>query len=179
MSTRDELSKEIDQIEQVLWVGIGCKRGTSWQLIDRAIEEIFRENQLFPSAIAGIATIDTKASEVGLVEFCRLRNLPLKIFCAEILRSICVPNPAIITNQKVGTPSVAEAAAIIAASQLTSLTVFPFTSIEALRVKFLVPKRIFHLQGQPGAVTLAVAQASNMSKPNFPNFSSQQLSINS
>lgn len=159
MSNPDSLSKEIQQIQQVLWVGIGCKRGTSWELIDLAIEQVFRENQLFTSAIAGIATIDTKASEVGLVKLCRLRNLPLKTFSAEILSSVCVPNPATITDDKVGTPSVAEAAAILAASQLTSLTVFPFTNIEELPVKFLVPKQIFQIQRQPGAVTLAVAQA--------------------
>ncbi|MEH1844737.1 MAG: cobalamin biosynthesis protein [Nostoc sp.] len=162
MSNPDELNEEIDQVQPILWVGIGCKRGTSWQLIDRAIEQIFREHQLFQSAIAGIATIDTKASEVGLVELCRLRGLPLKTFSAQILCSVCVPNPTTITDHKVGTPSVAEAAAILAAAQLTSLTVFPFTSIEKLRLRFLVPKRIFQVQGQPGAVTLAVAQASNM-----------------
>lgn len=159
MLNPDSLSKEIQQIQQVLWVGIGCKRGTSWELIDWAIEQVFRENQLFSSAIAGIATIDTKASEVGLVKLCRFRNLPLKTFSAEMLRSVCVHNPATITDDKVGTPSVAEAAAILAASQLTSLTVFPFTNIEELRVKFLVPKQIFKMQGQLGAVTLAVAQA--------------------
>ncbi|MEH2049857.1 cobalamin biosynthesis protein [Nostoc sp.] len=148
-------------MQQVLWIGIGCKRGTSWQLIDWAIGQVFRENQLFTGAIAGIATIDTKASEVGLVELCHLRNLPLKTFSAEILRSVCVPNPATITDYKVGTPSVAEAAAILAASQLTSLTIFTFTSMEELRVRFLVPKQIFQQQGQPGAVTLAVAQALN------------------
>ncbi|MFS0515105.1 cobalamin biosynthesis protein [Nostoc sp. UIC 10607] len=150
-------------MQQVLWVGIGCKRGTSWQLIDQAIEQIFRENQLFQSAIAGLATIDTKASEVGLVELCHLRNLPLKTFSAQILRCVCVPNPATITDQKVGTPSVAEAAAILAATQTPLLTASPFTSIEALRVRFLVTKQIFQPKGQPGAVTLAVAQASNMS----------------
>ncbi|MCC5603967.1 cobalamin biosynthesis protein [Nostoc favosum] len=150
-------------MQQVLWVGIGCKRGTSWQLIDGAIEQIFRENQLFQSAIAGIATIDTKASEVGLIELCNLRNLPLKTFSAQILRSVCVPNPAKITDHKVGTPSVAEAAAILAATQTPLLTASPFTSIEALGVRFLISKQIFQLEGQPGAVTLAVAQASNMS----------------
>ncbi|MEH1970664.1 cobalamin biosynthesis protein [Nostoc sp.] len=163
MSNGDELSKEIHQVQQVLWVGIGCKRGISRQLIDRGIEQVFRENQLFQNAIAGIATIDTKASEVGLVEFCHLRNLPLKTFSAEILRSVYVPNPATITDHKVGTPSVAEAAAILAASQLTSLTVFAFTSIEKLPMRFLVPKRIFQIPGQAGALTLAVAQASNIS----------------
>ncbi|MEH2201987.1 cobalamin biosynthesis protein [Nostoc sp.] len=145
-------------MQQVLWVGIGCKRGTSWQLIDWAIEQAFRENQLCQSAIAGIATINTKASEVGLVELCQLRNLPLKTFSAESLCSVCVPNPATITDHKVGTPSVAEAAAILAAN----LTVSPFNSTEALKVKLLLPKQIFQLKGQPGAVTLAVVQASNM-----------------
>ncbi|WP_375510586.1 cobalamin biosynthesis protein [uncultured Nostoc sp.] len=150
-------------MQQVLWVGIGCKRGTSWQLIDWAIEQIFRENQLFQSAIAGLATIDTKASEVGLIELCNLRNFPLKTFSAQILRSVCVPNPATITDHKVGTPSVAEAAAILAATQIQLLTASPFTTTEALGVKFLVPKQIFQLKGQPGAVTLAVAQALNIS----------------
>ncbi|MBD2244976.1 cobalamin biosynthesis protein [Nostoc sp. FACHB-888] len=146
-------------MQQVLWVGVGCKRGTSWQLIDWAIEQVFRENQLCQSAIAGIATIDTKASEFGLVKLCHLRNLPLKTFSAQILRCVCVPNPATITEHKVGTPSVAEAAAILAATQTPLLTVSPFTSTEALGVRFLIPKQIFKLEGQPGAVTLAVAQA--------------------
>ncbi|ACC82444.1 cobalamin biosynthesis protein [Nostoc punctiforme] len=149
-------------MQQVFWVGIGCKRGTSRQLIDWAIEEAFRENQLFQSAIAGVATINTKASEVGLIELCHLRNFPLKTFSGQILRSVCVPNPATITDHKVGTPSVAEAAAILAATQASLLTASPFGSTEALGVRLLVPKQIFQLQGQPGAVTLAVAQASNI-----------------
>ncbi len=160
-SNPEELNKEIHQVQQVLWVGIGCKRGTSWQLIDGAIEQVFRENQLFQSAIAGLATIDTKASEVGLVELCNLRNFPLKTFSAQILRCVCVPNPATIIDHKVGTPSVAEAAAILAATQIPLLTASPFTNTEALGVRFLIPKQIFQLKGQPGAVTLAVAQASN------------------
>ncbi|MFN6539123.1 MAG: cobalamin biosynthesis protein [Nostoc sp. EkiNYC01] len=162
-------------MQQVLWVGIGCKRGTSWQLINEGIEKVFEENQLCESAIAGIATIDTKALEVGLLEFCNLRNLPLKTFCAEVLSSIWVPNPSTIANQQVGTASVAEAAAILAASQLKlSFTDSLSFDTEQLGVKFLVPKQIFQSKGQPGAVTLAVAQAAN-----FTNFSTQQLSKDS
>lgn len=148
--------------QQLLWVGIGCQRGTSGQLIERAIQQVFHENRLAQSAIAGIATINTKASEVGLLELSRLRNWPLKTFCAEILSTVCVPNPTEITEEAVGTPSVAEAAAILAASHFTSsLTVPLFTSTEVLGVSLLVPKRIFRLKGQPGAVTVAVAQESN------------------
>ncbi|WP_193195823.1 cobalamin biosynthesis protein [Nostoc sp. MG11] len=145
--------------QQLVWVGIGCQRGTSGQLIDKAIGQIFQDNQLSQSAIAGIATINTKASEVGLLEICRLRNWTLKTFSAEILRTVSVPNPATIIDQAVGTSSVAEAAAILAASQLTPSSTFPFfASTEVLRVTCLVPKQIFRLQGQLGAVTVAVAQ---------------------
>ncbi|MDZ8239977.1 MAG: cobalamin biosynthesis protein [Nostoc sp. ChiQUE01a] len=162
-------------MQQILWVGIGCKRGTSWQLIDLAIDKVFEENQLCQNAIAGIATIDTKVSEVCLGEFCNLRNLPLKAFSAEVLRRVLVPNPSTITNQEVGTPSVAEAAAIVAATQFNFLLTDSLSiSTEQLRVKFLVSKRIFQLKGQPGAVTLAVAQSAN-----FNNFSTQQLSKDS
>ncbi|WP_392530444.1 cobalamin biosynthesis protein [Nostoc sp. C117] len=156
MSNYDEKNEFNEEIEQVLWVGIGCKRGTSWQLFDRAIEKVFEENNLFQRAIAGIATINTKASEVGLVEFCNLRNLPLKTFSAEVLSCVSVPNPSKITNHQVGTYSVAEAAAILVVTQLNPSL---FSSTEKLRVKLLVPKQVFQLKGQPGAITLAVAQA--------------------
>ncbi|MEO1559208.1 MAG: cobalamin biosynthesis central domain-containing protein, partial [Cyanobacteria bacterium J06632_19] len=39
---------------RVLWVGIGCERGTSKQVIADAIDKVFLENQLALSAIAGI-----------------------------------------------------------------------------------------------------------------------------
>ncbi|BAY09820.1 cobalamin biosynthesis protein [Calothrix sp. NIES-2098] len=149
-----------------LWVGIGCQRGTSTHLIETAIQQVFKENQLAQSAIAGIATIDNKASEVGLVEFCQLYNLPLTTFPAEILRLVCVPNPAKIIEQAMGTPSVAEAAAILAAANIewqnkTILNPNSFNltpSVTAVGVKCLVPKQIFRVEEEPGAVTVAVAQ---------------------
>lgn len=143
---------------QVFWVGIGCQRGTTLQLIESSIQQVFRENQLDENAIAGIATIDNKAAEVGLGEFCRLRNLILQTFPAEILRTVSVPNPDKLIDLQVGTPSVAEAAAILAADgekllQYQSLT----SSLMDLGVRLLVPKQIFRLQGA-GSLTVAVAQ---------------------
>ncbi|MEA5505667.1 cobalamin biosynthesis protein [Halotia wernerae UHCC 0503] len=143
-----------------LWVGIGCQRGSSQELIAAAIQQVFGENQLDQSAIAGFATIESKASEVGLVELCHLRNLPLKTFAAAILSTVCVPNPAIITNQKVSTPSVAEAAAILAASSFTPSVV----EKQKLEGRLLVAKQIFRLQREPGTVTVAVAQESHSAR---------------
>lgn len=128
---------------RVLWVGIGCERGTSQQLIAYSIEQVCRDHQLAEGAIAGIATIDLKADEVGLVELCRDRNLPLRTFSSDVLRLIDVPNPSAVVAAEVGTPSVAEAAALCAA-ETSSL---------------VVSKQIFRAEGQPGAVTVAIAQA--------------------
>jgi cobalt-precorrin 5A hydrolase/precorrin-3B C17-methyltransferase len=126
---------------RVLWVGVGCGRGVSQEFIEVAIQEVFQKNQLPLSAIAGIATIDIKANEVGLVEFCRQRNLPLRTFSSQTLKSVSVPNPSTVVGGKVGTPSVAEASALCAAQSQT----------------LVVPKRI--LRNLSGAVTVAVAQA--------------------
>ena len=112
---------------RVLWVGIGCERGTSRQLIETAIAEVCRKHQLAEGAIAGIATIDIKADEVGILELCRDLQLPLQTFPSELLRTISVPNPSTIVDAEVGTPSVAEAAALSAAKSQT----------------LLVPKQIF------------------------------------
>jgi cobalt-precorrin 5A hydrolase / precorrin-3B C17-methyltransferase len=132
---------------RVLWVGIGCERGTSRELIETAIREVFQENQLAEKAIAGIATIDIKADEVALVELCQERNLPLTTFSSDILRSVSVPTPSQVVENEVGTPSVAEAAALLAANCQT----------------LLIPKQIFKSvppsPPQQGAVTIAIAQA--------------------
>ncbi|PIG94240.1 precorrin-3B C(17)-methyltransferase [Gloeocapsopsis sp. IPPAS B-1203] len=128
---------------RVLWLGIGCERGTSRELIESAITQVCQEHQLAEQAIAGIATIDIKADEVGLIELCRDRNLPLRTFSADILRSVTVPNPSKIVNAEVGTPSVAEAAALFAANAQN----------------LLVAKQIFRAAEFKGAVTVAIAQA--------------------
>ncbi|AFZ17072.1 precorrin-3B C(17)-methyltransferase [Allocoleopsis franciscana] len=136
---------EVQWHPRVLWVGIGCERGTSRALIETAIEQVCQQHHLAESAIAGIATIDIKADEVGLIEVCRERNWPLCIFPADILRGVNVPNPSAVVDKEVGTPSVAEAAAIFAAQSPA----------------LLVPKQIFRSprQNPQGAVTVAIAQS--------------------
>ena len=140
---------------RVLWVGIGCERGTARELIETAIQNVCRGYHLAESAIAGIATIHTKANESGIVELCQGRNWPLKTFSAEVLSSVEVPNPSNIVAKEVGTPSVAEAAALCAAS-----------GESLIKNSLLVPKQIVRsqnpllLQGRVkvgSAVTVAVA----------------------
>jgi len=138
---------------RVLWVGIGCERGTSRELIETAIIQTCQRYHLALGAIAGIATIDIKADEVGLVEFCQAHDLPLQTFPAEILRSVTVPTPSTVVNQAVGSPSVAEAAALVCSQRFSaSGTKVPTTNL-------LVKKQIVRADDQPGAVTVAIAVA--------------------
>ncbi|MCY7278489.1 MAG: cobalamin biosynthesis protein [Phormidesmis sp. CAN_BIN44] len=134
---------------RVLWVGVGCQRGTSDSLIEHAIQKTLRSHHLAEAAIAGIATIDHKADEVGLVKFCGDRHLPLRFFSAEALNAVTVPNPSAVV--KVGTFSVAEAAAILAART--------YQSADPLKEYLRVAKKIVRVEGQPGSVTVAIAQA--------------------
>ena len=126
---------------RVLWVGIGCERGTSAELIATAIDETCKTYHFANSAIAGIASIDLKADEEGILEVCQQRNLPFKTFSKQELKQVEVPTPSEIVAAEVGTPSVAEAAAILAGNNL------------------IVTKQIFKDSDRSGAVTVAIAQA--------------------
>jgi cobalamin biosynthesis protein CbiG len=127
------------------WVGIGCQKGTGREVIELGIEQVFLSYHLSESLIVGIASVDGKAEEIGLVEFCRTRNLPLKTFSADVLSGVSVPNASLVVGQKIGTTSVAEAAALLAVDDY------------CISPSLIVPKQVFRLQGFPGVVTLAVA----------------------
>lgn len=127
---------------RVLWIGVGCERGVALELVENAIAQTLQQAQLTPKAIAGLATLDLKADEVAFQDFCTAHNLPLITFTPEELQAIDVPTPSEVVAQAVGTPSVAEAAAL-KASQSGQL---------------LVKKQVFREPGQ-GAMTVAIAIA--------------------
>jgi cobalt-precorrin 5A hydrolase/precorrin-3B C17-methyltransferase len=136
---------------RVLWVGIGCERDTDKALISHAIETVCQAHHLAIEAVAGVATLDLKADEVGLLEVVQARGWPLQCFSAEQLSAIGVPTPSEVVNNAVGTPSVAEAAAIAAANHHS----LDSDLLGELRVK----KQVIKQSGLKGAVTVAIAQA--------------------
>jgi cobalamin biosynthesis protein CbiG len=128
-----------------LWIGIGCQRGTSDRVIYHAIAEIFRVYHLDLSQIAGIATIDLKAQEPGLLSYCRDYNLLLQTYPAERLNNTIVPHPSPVVGSKIPSSSVAEAAALLAANT----------------DRLLVSKQVFRREGEYGVVTIAIASTNN------------------
>lgn len=133
---------------RVLWLGIGCERGTDPALITAAIESACRTQHFSLAAIAGVGTLDLKADEVGLLQVCQVQSWPLVCFTAEQLQAISVPNPSAVVAAEVGTPSVAEAAALLAAQSQAELPE---------QVTLQVPKQIVRDPAYAGAVTVAIA----------------------
>jgi len=132
----------------VLWIGIGCERNTSKELIANSLNNFLESENLSQQSIAGFATIDIKKDEKGILELSQEKNLPIKFFSKEDLSTIIVPNPSNVVQKEIGTPSVAEASCLQAAGKES---------------KLLKEKRIF--KNQSGAVTIAVAESKNQYNP--------------
>ena len=134
-----------------LWLGMGCERGTSLSLLDRCVDATLAELNLAPEAVAGVATADRKADEPALLELAQRRGWPLRCFPAEQLAAVAVPNPSAAVAAELGTASVAEAAALLAAGPAAQLR---------------AEKRIERAQpGELGAATLAIGQAASQWAP--------------
>jgi cobalt-precorrin 5A hydrolase / precorrin-3B C17-methyltransferase len=152
---------EIQWCPRVLWLGIGCETNTSRHFIEKMIYLTFGRFCWAEEAIAGVATLDTKAEERGLLQLCHDRDWPFTYFQPEELQPIKVPNPNPNVEKWVGTPSVAEAAAVrmvlgAAAAQATA---------EEVASRLLLQKEEYSLRGQPGGITIAIAVADQEYNP--------------
>lgn len=96
-------------------VGVGCSLGcTSGELLD-LVDASLREAGVGAEPVGTLATVDRRAEEPGVVTAARHRSWPLATFTAEELAGVAVPTPSAVVAAHVGTPSVAEAAALLGA----------------------------------------------------------------
>lgn len=93
-----------------LIVGLGLRPGTSADRIVVVVRKVLAFNQ-----VSCLATIDRRAAEPGLIDAAAVLGVPIRTFTAAELAEVAVPNPDSRTVAAVGTASVAEAAAILAA----------------------------------------------------------------
>ena len=69
-------------------VGVGCKRGTPCEIIENRINESLLSAGISPERVAGLATIDIKASEMGIIQYCKKNKLILEFYTAEELMAV-------------------------------------------------------------------------------------------
>ena len=98
-----------------LVVGVGASTGVTAGEAGRLIDETLAAAGLSPRSVRWLATADIKAREPGLLAAARQRRWAVVTAPAARLATIDVPTPSEIVRAAVGTPSVAEAAALLVA----------------------------------------------------------------
>ena len=69
-------------------VGIGCKKGTPADNISEAVRKAFSENGISSERICQAVSIDLKADEAGLLEYCHKTGISLMTYSAEELMNV-------------------------------------------------------------------------------------------
>ncbi|MET7388838.1 precorrin-3B C(17)-methyltransferase [Streptomyces sp. NPDC005529] len=124
-----------------LVVGVGASRGAPVDEVLGLVEEALADAGLCVRSVAELATVDAKSREPGILGAAARLGVPVVTRTAGELAAVTVPNPSDAPLAAVGTPSVAEAAALAGGGEL------------------LVPKRkSVRADGRPAMATVAVVR---------------------
>ncbi|WP_408279399.1 cobalamin biosynthesis protein [Paraburkholderia sediminicola] len=99
---------------RTLTVGIGCRLHSSAEEIETAVRATLGSHSF--DEISTIASVDIKAHETGLLEFCARHALPLKLFSREQIAAISVDDPSAAAREHLGMDGVCEPCALLAAA---------------------------------------------------------------
>lgn len=96
-------------------LGIGCRRGTSREQIEEVFQSFIQKSGLLTECIKGLATIDIKADERGLLEFAEAHDWRLEAFSSEELNNVPGEfNESDFVRQTTGVGNVCERSAVLA-----------------------------------------------------------------
>ena len=115
-------------------VGLGCDRGTPLATLQQALSEALALAGACVADVAAAASIDLKADEPGLLALAALHGWPMTFYTPAQLAAVPVPNPSETVRRHTGSPSVSEAAALLAASATEQ--VLPGTALLVEKYKY-------------------------------------------
>ncbi|MEW2385167.1 precorrin-3B C(17)-methyltransferase [Micromonospora sp. NPDC047707] len=96
-----------------LVAGVGASRGVPAEEVRGLLDRVLAEAGLSPASLRRLASADVKADEAGIRATADALRVPLVTWSAAELAAVDVPNPSEVVRAAVGTPSVAEAAALL------------------------------------------------------------------
>ena len=99
-----------------LAVGLGCDRGVALATVEEGLRQALTLVHTDNVVIALLASIDKKQDEVAFQQLGQRLGVDWQFFSAETLAQVNVPNPSATVLRYMGTPAVAEAAALLAAN---------------------------------------------------------------
>ncbi|WP_329009538.1 precorrin-3B C(17)-methyltransferase [Micromonospora rifamycinica] len=95
-----------------LVAGVGSSRGVPAAEVEALLRRAFAAAGLSPASLRCLASVDVKADEEGIRATADALGVPLRTWPAAELATVDVPHPSEVVRAAVGTPSVAEAAAL-------------------------------------------------------------------
>ena len=121
-----------------IYVGIGCKRGTSEALIKAAFHKAMKKANAYTYQVVSLASVDIKSDEKGLLDFAEHIGRPIHFYTVEELRETAAENhieTSKFVEKTIGVGNVCQSAALR----------------ESVKGKTLLPKTKF------ASVTVAIA----------------------
>jgi cobalt-precorrin 5A hydrolase len=103
-------------------VGLGCDRGVALATVREAVQAALATAGAMPEQVTAAATIIIKQDEEALLALTLEYGWPLHFYEAHQLAAVPVPHPSETVRRYTGTPSVSEAAALLAAGPNTPMT---------------------------------------------------------
>ncbi|MBF0099921.1 MAG: cobalt-precorrin 5A hydrolase [Desulfobacterales bacterium] len=142
--TQSDHPKTLILRPKTLCCGIGCNRGTQLDELKQVLLDVFHKHSLSVQSIRGLASIDIKSDEMGLLSLAHDVLTPIYFFSKSELSSVRnIQTPSAIVKKCIGVASVCEAASLLASGN----------------GNLIVPKQT------SGNVTIAVSRI-NLSKQN-------------
>ncbi|MEF9882192.1 Rv2231c family pyridoxal phosphate-dependent protein CobC [Streptomyces sp. P9-A4] len=96
-------------------LGVGARPGVPADEVLALVGAVLREAGLTSAHVRSLATLDARAAGPGVVGAAAALGVPVRGYAAERLAAVRVPHPSALPLAATGTPSVAEAAALLAA----------------------------------------------------------------
>lgn len=102
---------------QAVVLGLGCDRQTPLATLQAAIDQALAQAGCCWQDVRRLASIDLKADEPAMKQLMQAHGCRIIFYPAAELARVPVPNPSEVVRKYTGTPSVSEAAALLAAGQ--------------------------------------------------------------
>lgn len=102
-------------IRLALALGLGCDRGTPLATVQACLRQALAQIGARPEQVVAMGTIAAKADELAFQQLAARHGWPVHHYSAAELAAVDVPHPSETVRRYMGTPSVSEAAALLAA----------------------------------------------------------------
>lgn len=137
--------------DRILWyrppslvLGVGCERGISAAALDAGLTAFLAQTGFSRASISTMASLERKADEAGMLELAQRHNWQTCLYSAAELAQVAgIARPSRVVEQCVGTPGVAEPAALLAAQS----------------ERLVAAKQVVTVPTSPQRMTFALARA--------------------